>query len=523
MHLRSLLITAACIVILAPTAWAGESGATLVRDIDAAPQVMSSDPHGFKTYGALTLFFAYDPVHGKELWRTDGTEAGTQLVRDLHPGAEDEETTSCMVDVGGALLFSTEDPYEDGGAIELWRTDGTADGTLRVREIPGSLDLNEDPIRFCQLVAGGGNVFFLAFEVTPLLRFRATLWKSDGTSEGTVAVRTFSERPRPFDTAMVASNGLFFFRAWSPGAGLEPWRSDGTADGTFLLADIQPGEDDSFPFYFVAIDDGACFSAQTDPGPPSIRHLWCSDGSIPGTRRVVQIGEVFSPGPSFEGHLFFQSAVEDVYGFWKTDGTEEATQLVRSGEVEAGVFGGALYIFERHDGGVRLLRSDGTALGTVAVAEFPTYAGQAFVADESLLFIDWTPSGARELWTSDLTSPGTRAIGELGNATVAGYSNGIVYLVNDDPQLGREPWIFDGSMPVPRLLKNIASDGVVIQECPGDCDGDDTVTINELITVVRLALGDVGSCAAVDRDADGVVSIAEVVAAVGAALGQCSS
>ena len=68
-------------------------------------------------------------------------------------------------------------------------------------------------------------------------------------------------------------------------------------------------------------------------------------------------------------------------------------------------------------------------------------------------------------------------------------------------------------------LKDIATARV----CPGDCDGDATVTISELVTAVQLALGGSGSCSEVDGDSNGVVSIAELVAAVGAALNSCPS
>jgi hypothetical protein len=57
--------------------------------------------------------------------------------------------------------------------------------------------------------------------------------------------------------------------------------------------------------------------------------------------------------------------------------------------------------------------------------------------------------------------------------------------------------------------------------CPGDCDGGGSVSVNELVTGVNLALGNAGSCTAMDGDGDGTVGIAELVRAVGAALNGC--
>src|SRR5262249_5413244 len=64
-----------------------------------------SDPGPFVTIGAITLFAANDGVHGRELWRTDGTEEGTVLVKDISPGPENSNPTS-LTNVNGTLFFA---------------------------------------------------------------------------------------------------------------------------------------------------------------------------------------------------------------------------------------------------------------------------------------------------------------------------------------------------------------------------------------------------------------------------------
>jgi ELWxxDGT repeat protein len=75
--------------------------------------------------GTFLLFAADDGVHGEELWRSDGTYEGTELVKDICPGAFGSQPMY-MTAFKGAIYFSADDC--DHGH-ELWRSDGTAEGT----------------------------------------------------------------------------------------------------------------------------------------------------------------------------------------------------------------------------------------------------------------------------------------------------------------------------------------------------------------------------------------------------------
>jgi ELWxxDGT repeat protein len=78
---------------------------------------------------------AHDSAHGTELWKTDGTSAGTVLVRDIAPGLESSNPSS-LVAAGGAVYFAADDGVHGS---ELWRSDGTAAGTFLVQDInPGA-------------------------------------------------------------------------------------------------------------------------------------------------------------------------------------------------------------------------------------------------------------------------------------------------------------------------------------------------------------------------------------------------
>ena len=123
--------------------------------------------------GRSVLFPATDPRRGTELWSSDGTGAGTRLVRDLCPGACSSEPQGLTV-LGGQAWFTAFGGT--GSGLGLWRTDGTAAGTVRVATVASRLEAPP--------VAAGGKVVFEAREGgspgNPV-----QIWASDGTAEGT--------------------------------------------------------------------------------------------------------------------------------------------------------------------------------------------------------------------------------------------------------------------------------------------------------------------------------------------------
>jgi ELWxxDGT repeat protein len=109
-----------------------------------------------------TLFFvANDGVAGVELWKSDGTEAGTLLVKDIRPGPGSSLAPLPLGELNGTLFF----PADDGiTGMELWRSDGTEAGTQRVKDIQpgsgGSFSSSSQP----SLTEVSGTLFFSAFE-----------------------------------------------------------------------------------------------------------------------------------------------------------------------------------------------------------------------------------------------------------------------------------------------------------------------------------------------------------------------
>ncbi len=320
--------------------------------------------------GNLIYFIGNDGINGGELWVSDGTSNGTKMLRDLYPGKSSSMLTlSFMVEMGGLVYFA---PREGGGGIpntrgsELWKTDGTAEGTVIVKDIvPGG---NSSLVN--HLVATDDLIYFAAQNN----EFGNELWVSDGTEEGTLMLSDINEGnsfSNP-EELTVAGNFIYFF-ANDGIHGRELWRTDGTGDGTILVKDINPGEGDSHGDYIMGSSAGTVFF-NADDGVTG-DELWVSSG--PESTSLIEInpGEGDS-GPRFfteaNGKVFF-SATENEFGreLWMSDGTVAGTKLAAN--INEGSSGSYPDNFVGSDGAVYLSsnqgiwRSDGTEAGTYGI------------------------------------------------------------------------------------------------------------------------------------------------------------
>src|SRR5262249_40965049 len=128
----------------------------------------SSNPEQLTSVNGTLFFVANDGTHGRELWRSDGTEGGTTLVKDISAGSSTGKLES-LTDVNGTLFFAANDGTT---GWELWRSDGTPAGTVRIKDIrPGAT--GSYPTNLTNV---NGTLFFTADDGTNGVE----LWKSDG-------------------------------------------------------------------------------------------------------------------------------------------------------------------------------------------------------------------------------------------------------------------------------------------------------------------------------------------------------
>ena len=156
--------------------------ASLVKEINPNFSAASSAPYYFADLDGVAIFGATD-ADGNELWRSDGTRAGTSKIKDIFPGSSSSYPER-MFRWRGHVYFSASDGVR---GYELWRTDGTAEGTVLFKDlIPGAVGLS--PSLF---TPAGDFLYFKAYDASA----NNTLWRTDGTEAGTCLLYT-SPSPR---------------------------------------------------------------------------------------------------------------------------------------------------------------------------------------------------------------------------------------------------------------------------------------------------------------------------------------
>src|SRR5262245_22674527 len=249
-----------------------------VKDINTTSFAAASFPSNPVQIGNITYFGADDGIDGAELWRTDGTPAGTWLVKDIRPGRP-PSNAGPFIRLNGSVIFLATD--ETRGR-ELFRSNGTADGTVLLKLLPAW----QTP---SSLTASGNFVFFVATDGVN----GSELWRTDGTAAGTVMVKDI--RPGPasgidvsagFSPSLSDINGTLYFMADDGATGMELWKSDGSAAGTVRVKDINPGAASSMPTAMLALN-GMVFFRAIDGVNGS--ELWRTDGTEGGTVMVKDI------------------------------------------------------------------------------------------------------------------------------------------------------------------------------------------------------------------------------------------
>ena len=429
-----------------------------------------SDPTDITPVGGLVFFAASTAAHGRELWVTDGTQAGTHEVADINPAAGIGSSPGQLVAMGGKVYFMAD----DGSGAKLWKSDGTATGTKPLGA--GGLGL----------LNVNGRLFYMSYP---------KLWTSDGTIGGTHSIAKIDGID---DWGTFAGlDGFYYFFAddWGDSGSLpQLWKSSGTSAGTSMVAEIAATGPDGQTFtepsdlvaagshvFFRMGEAVACAIARStlaDWGCIGEGRLWQSDGTAVGTRQVAVDGDVYPDLVDFVGKLYF--GVDDysagLLALFRTDGSDAGTHMVKSNMLPgtSTVVGSRLFIFAWSAPGDALWRTKGTTRTTrevypIALPECRLFSNDTYcgldetpaAAGGKLFFPAASVGNGTELWTSDGTPVGTHQVknivygGASSNPSSLTAAGSLLYFAARDVNHGRELWVSDGTARGTHMVMDI--------------------------------------------------------------------
>jgi len=413
-----------------------EAGTVMVKDI-CFDLNLGSDPFFFTLLNNTLYFQASDGIHGTELWKSDGTEAGTVMIKDINPDSRDYNGGyGSLIFIGNTVYFTVDDGTN---GTELWKSDGTGAGTVMVKDILVGPD-NSNPQ---YLTVVGDTLYFQANDGV----HGQELWKSDGTEAGTVMVKDVYSGANSNIENLTAVGNILYFKGDDGVHGQELWKSDGTEAGTVMVKDILVGPDNSNPQYLTAVNNTLYFNATNGTNG---YELWKSDGTEAGTVMVKDIwsgsGDGFPESFTLIGNTLYFSAYDDTHGteLWKSDGTEAGPVMIKdinpgTGDsyiVDLIALNNNFYFSAYNDTfGRELWKSDGTEGGTVMVKDiYPGntdyYTYSLVVVGNNLYFSTSDGVNGRELWKSDGTEGGTIMVKDIWTGSNEGYPDYLTTIGN---------------------------------------------------------------------------------------------
>jgi ELWxxDGT repeat protein len=318
-----------------------EDGTRLLKDINPGAgnnskpenQYLTNESWPLTVFDGKLYFAANNGSKGLELWVTDGTETGTNMVKDIHSGSY-SSYPKYLTELNGKLYFSANNGTN---GIQLWVSDGTEVNTTLLKDIyPGQY--SSDP---AYLTKYNGKIFFRAYykPYSNLAEFNDLFW-TDGTEAGTTLFKTLnggvSSNPQKF----IVYNNRLYFIASDFSKGLELWFSDGTVENTRVFKDISPGKSWTPPFN-LAISSGKLFFAGNDG--VNNYEPWVSDGTEDGTRMIKVLnngkGSLPTSFTEFNGLTWFVALEDYYYRLFVTDGTESGTRAINLPETDDDYYG----------------------------------------------------------------------------------------------------------------------------------------------------------------------------------------
>jgi len=473
------------------------AGTQLLINLAPEQQTQDSAPANFVRFNNALYFTADDGDHGRELWRSDGTEAGTSLFFDARPGPTESEPTALFAALNRLFFFARD----AAGVYRLWSWDGIAsEPEPLVATVPVPNVITATACDSTGVVVNG-EVLFQAYDSSGVGPLR--LWATNGTAAGTRVVANPGPSTSGTCERAVLGNRLYL---QGTGAGGGLWIADGTS--ATMLLDLATGPIASMPHHLVAHNGKLYFIANDST---SRGRLWSTDGTVAGTTIV----DAFGAGVPFaafgslnNGFLTFVSELEGsvaVSRAWTTDGTS-ATRLSSTirlnGTAAAFVNRGKGYFSASSStpSGLGPAVTDGTIGGTRLLVDLRPDASRAntYTDFDGITFFQTDNFGGSELWRTDGTSGGTRHVADVfaGSSRLAANHN--LFYVAVGATAGAELFAIENSRPVAvndALGSVQAGSSIAANVLANDTDADGALDASSVAIVTQPTGGSVSVAA----------------------------
>lgn len=233
-------------------------------------------------YNGMLIFVADDGTHGFELWVSDGTNAGTKLLKDINPSSSKSGKRPKFLTEFADAIYFVEDNETNGE--EIWKTDGTEEGTTMALEF-----VADEQSSYPQNLKNINGILYFVTEETneELDIYKYNIWMYDGINSP-ILLKQF-ENTGDTPNNFIGLNDKVIFTAHDIYNGNELWVTNGTTIGTTLLNDILKNNGSSNPEELVQDGEYVYFSAKSWKWG---RELWRTDGTANGTKIIKD----FNPG-----------------------------------------------------------------------------------------------------------------------------------------------------------------------------------------------------------------------------------
>lgn len=382
-------------------------------------------------------------------------------------------------------VFISEGNFGNANIKKLWTSDGTPAGTHEFMDVPSQGFQTQDYIKL------GDELFYVVLDYSTQ---KHTLWKTNGTREGTIPIKEIHRyyydqtgydsflQPNEF----TVFKGLLYFIANGGGTkDRQLWRSDGTPEGTFAvytlpeqLRNIYNLRAGTNKLFFISQNDTAPYSSQ----------LWVSDGETADTVRTFKTILSFYYEYALSNDVIFFVGFDPESGteLWKSDGTAAGTQLVKdltpgnydydttkvaSSSLSTFInFQNKVYFVKDNWSKAKLYSTDGTEGGTLLVKDFSegqndlgfAYISRALVAQGRLYLVADNGETGAELWIKDQNSEEFSLVKDIRPGKPSSFAsfesfeyNQQLYFYANDGVYGLELWKTDGSPANTQLVADL--------------------------------------------------------------------